>query len=329
MPKVTISLVTYRSEQYVRDFCASLLEQSCTDWELIVVDNASTDNSVQIIRDLIPSAHIVQQKENIGFSRAHNLIITWSKSQYILVVNADIIFEKRCLEHLVNYADKYPMVAAVGPKLLGWDYEAHVPTGRIDSAGIQLSKQYRASDKLQGSTDRDTITQRVFGLSGACVLYRRSALEEVKTPRFGAAGYEYFDEDFFAYKEDVDLAWRLNLGGYEQYVVAGALGYHVRAVSGVEATRHLRKKRSGINRFSYRNHLLMVYKNHLWGMTFRHLPSLLWFEASKFFYLLFLDGSSIRGLLEVVRLLPKFRRKRKLTQSQRRVQSRDLSALII
>jgi GT2 family glycosyltransferase len=341
MAKLTISLVTYNSERYLRDFCDSLHLQTFLDFELIVIDNASYDHSVTVVTECMPRATIVKQKENIGFSKAHNLAITWSKSEYVLVVNPDFIFDPHCLERLIRYADSNPGIAAVGPKLLSWDHEAHEPTGFIDSCGIRMTGPYRSSDNLQGQKDVTVVTQRVFGLSGACVMYRRSALEDVKVPRFGGTDYEYFDEDFFLYKEDVDLAWRLNLAAYEQYLVADAIAYHQRTVKDIShanrfsylgqlnaATRHERKKRSALNRFAYRNHLLTVYKDQIWSLTLPRALSILWFEAGKFVYLLFLDGSSIRGLIEAIKLLPKFRKKRALIQKRKRIQPRDLALLL-
>ncbi len=344
MPKLTISLVTYNSEKYVRDFCDSLREQTFHDWELIVIDNASYDHSASVVTECMPHAKVIKQKENLGFSKAHNLAIAWSKSDYVLVVNPDFIFEPQCLERLISYADSNLSIGAVGPKLLSWDHDAYAPNGLIDSCGILMSGPYRSSDYLQSQPDQAIMTQRVFGLSGACVMYRRSAIEDVKLPRFGSAGFEYFDEDFFLYKEDVDIAWRLNLAGFEQYIVAAAVAYHQRGVKEVSsskqstsafsylgqlaaATRADRKKRSALNRFSYRNHALMVYKNQKWNMTLPRIFSILWFEGGKFVYLLFLDGSSLRGCMEFIRLLPKFQKKRALVQQNTRIATRELASL--
>jgi GT2 family glycosyltransferase len=328
MTKLTISLVTYNSEKYLRDFCDSLHEQTFLDWELIVVDNASYDHSVSVLSECMPRAKVIKQKENIGFAKAHNLAITWSKSLYVMVVNPDFIFAPQCLERLIRYADeKTSTLGAVGPKLLSWDSEAHAPTGAIDSCGIALSGPYRFFDHMQGQKDQTIVSHRVFGLSGACVMFVRSAIEDVKLPRFGGIGFEYFDEDFFAYKEDVDMAWRLDLAGYEQHIVSDALAYHQRTVSGTAVSRQERKLRSGVNRYSYRNHLLMVYKDHTWSYTLRHLFPLLWFELGKYVYLAFLDGSSVRGLSEVIRLLPKFRKKRALIKKHTRIKSREFAAL--
>ncbi len=345
MPKISISVVTYNSEKYLHDFCDSLHAQTFTDWELIAIDNASYDRSAAVVSECMPSAKVIRQKENIGFSKAHNLSIAWSKSEYVLVVNPDFIFEEHCLERLVRYADAHAHAGAVGPKLLSWDHAAHQPVGTIDSCGIQVKGPYRSSDIMQSEKNQATVSHRVFGLSGACVMFRRSALEAVKLPRIGGVGNEYFDEDFFLYKEDVDIAWRLNLQNCEQHLVGDAIAFHQRTIRAVSTNgndgtefsymqelspknRSDRKKRSGINRYSYRNHLLTVYKNHQWRITLKKLPSVIWFETGKFFYLAFLDGSSPKGMLEFFQLLPKFKKKRRMIQKNKAALLKDMAQLL-
>ena len=138
MKKVIVSLVTYNSEQYLLDFFDSLRQQTFADWELLVVDNNSFDASVRIVREHFPNAKIICQKANIGFSRAHNLIINWSDSAYVLVVNPDIILEPDCIERLVQCLDAHDDVASAGGKLLYWDFEHHRKTTQIDTAGLRM-----------------------------------------------------------------------------------------------------------------------------------------------------------------------------------------------
>lgn len=323
MKKVTISLVTYNSARYLPDLCDSLRSQTFTDWDLIVVDNDSFNSSVSIMREQFPHAKVVVQKTNLGFARAHNLIIGWSRTPYVLVINPDIVMKRDCLAELVSAMDSYEDAAEVGGKLLYWDIETHTTTEVIDSFGLTMSPSYRATDRLQGERDRPAENRAVFGISGALVLLRRTALEAVWIPR--KDGAEYFDEDFFAYKEDVDLAWRLVSAGWKNYFIPRAVAYHHRSVAGIRAGWKDRKLRSEINRYSYRNHLLMLYKNHRWLLTLRHLVPILWFELGKFIYLLALDGSSIRGLYEAFCLLPHFAYKRRCVRKQRHAPARELT----
>ena len=102
-PTVTISLLTWNGQKYLPWLLKSLSKQSFKDWELLVLDNASTDKSVDIIREYYPKARIVHQKQNIGFAKGHNLLINWSNSDYILVLNQDLILEPNYIRELVDF----------------------------------------------------------------------------------------------------------------------------------------------------------------------------------------------------------------------------------
>lgn len=333
MKKVTISLVTFNSERFLDDFCDGLLRQTFRDWELLVIDNHSSDASARIIEERVPAATISRQNTNLGYAKAHNLNISWSASPYILITNPDIVMEPDCIERLVAALDADESCASGGAYLLGWDVESHAPRGMIDSCGLCLERSYRVSDRLQGQNIQKLGSSYVFGNSGAFVMYRRSALDVVRFPQSDQnAGkrsrFEYFDEDFFAYKEDVDLPWRLARAGFKHLFVAEARAYHHRHIAGNRASWLERKSRRAINRLSYRNHLLTIYKNHYWSLTLRLLPHIIWFELGKFTYLLFLDRSSLSGLREAFRLLPRFRKKRRHVRSISCLAARDFAKLI-
>ena len=321
MKQLTISLVTYNSERFLADFCDSLQAQTFTDWDLLVMDNNSFDRSAATIVEHIPAAKVVRQKNNLGFAKAHNLNIQWSKSPYILVVNPDIVMEPDCLALLVAAMEQHEQAGSVGAALLYWDAETKRRTNIVDSYGIALGKNYNAIDAAQGLTEKKFDERVVFGVSGALVLYRREALEAVAFVH--GKEREYFDEDFFAYKEDVDLAWRLQIAGYQSFVIGNALAYHHRTIAGTRASRHERQQRGAVNRYSYRNHVLMVYKNQYWAVSLRKLFPILWFEVRKFVYLLFLDRSSVKGLIQAIRLLPRFRTKRHVVVQSRKLKAKE------
>lgn len=327
MKKLAISLVTFNSERFLHDFCRSLQQQTFKDWNLHVIDNASGDQSVTLVREYFPHAIVSVQNRNLGFSRAHNLNIAWSESQYVLVVNPDVVLIDDCIEQLVRALERNPELASVGPKLLSGSPETDLPVKTVDSCGLQLFKNYRVRDRYQSEPDRDMIPRHVFGISGACVCYRREALEDVKMPKTArhTGLFEYFDEDFFAYKEDVDIAWRMLLCGWKHYFVPQAVALHRRSVSGAKSAWSDRKSRRAVNQLSYRNHLLTVYKNHFCSLTIRYFLPIILFELQKFFYLLFLDGSSVRGLRSCHKLLRVFREKRHFIKTRRRISSRQFT----
>ena len=181
MPKkstVTISLLTWNGAKYLPWLLKSLKEQSYKKWELLVLDNASTDNSVSIVREHFPKARIIEQKKNIGFARGHNLLINWSDSDYVFVLNQDIVLEKSYIDRLVEFLDKNERAASVAGKLMYWDFDSGARTKTIDSFGLKMDRKRQVVDAYQGRQDFKIGDTQVFGLSGACVVYRRKALDQ-------------------------------------------------------------------------------------------------------------------------------------------------------
>ena len=266
-PTVTISLLTWNGQRYLPWLMKSLSEQSFVDFELWVLDNASSDNSIEIIREHYPKARIVGQKQNIGFAKGHNLLINWSNSDYILVLNQDVILGANYLRELVDFMEKHPQAASCAGKLMYWDFSSGQKTNIVDSYGLKISRKREIIDNQQGQTDSSLSNQEVFGLSATATLYRRKALDIVAgAPKDNHL--EYFDEDFFAYKEDVDLAWRLRLFGWENWLVTTCKAYHHRSIAKGEDLITSRKHRGFANKISYRNHFMLLYKNSFYKNLF-------------------------------------------------------------
>ncbi len=326
-PKVTISLITYNGEKYIPFLLPSIQNQTYKDWELMILDNGSGDDTIKAIKNETLLYKLLEQRINLGFAKAHNKIISWSQSEYLLVINQDIFLEPDFIAKLVDFMDQHPKVASVGGKLLYWNFEQHDRTNIIDSCGLEVNNKYHFSDRLQGQGDENPTSQAVFGLSGALVMYRRSALEAVKTPIKNKDGhFEYFDEDFFMYKEDIDLAWRLRLNGWENYFLAEAKAYHDRSLSSRKQSYSDRKSRRMLNFLSYRNHLLMIKKNSFLNLRIKQIFSWLPYEIAKFFYLLLLDRSSLKGLNDYLRLRSRAINKRKYIKKIRTITVADFAA---
>jgi len=184
-----------------------------------------------------------------------------------------------------------------------------IKTNIIDSAGLKIFKNRRVADRGAGEADRgqyDT-EEEVFGISGALALYRLSALHAVS----GRRGF--FDNNFFAYKEDVDLAWRLRRFGWSSWHIPSALAYHYRGAYASEgrtfgrAIKERRAKSKIVNELSARNHWLTLLKNDSPLNVFCHLPQIAVYEAGKLAYFLLREPktffASLGGLREVPGIL--------------------------
>lgn len=322
-PLVTISLLTWNGQEYLPWLLKSLSEQTFKDWELLVLDNASSDRSIDIIREYYPKARIVTQKQNLGFSKGHNLLINWSKSDYVLVLNQDVILDKNYLRELVDFMQVNKKAASCSGKLMYWDFEGGSKTKIIDSYGLKINHKREVTDSFQGQQDFSLENKEVFGLSATASLYRRKALDIV-AGQVKDNHLEYFDEDFFAYKEDIDLAWRLRLFGWQNWLITTTKAYHHRSVSKRGNMRESRKNRGTANKMSYRNHMMMIYKNSFAKNIWKDFLVIKWYEFKKFIYLLLFERSTLEGYKEFLSLKSKLRKKRKYIMKNRQVEAEDI-----
>ncbi len=263
--KVSINIIIYNGLKYIKPCIDSILNQTFKDFEINILDNNSSDNSVNFIKENYPNINLIESKENLGFAAGHNKMIEINNSEYVLVTNQDIILEPDFLEKIVNFMDDNPEYGSCCGKLLKSKYNGQVfeKTNIIDCIGLGKTNRCRFFNIGEGETDSGQYNSdfQIFGVSGALALYRRSALENVKDK------YEYFDNRFFMYKEDIDLAWRLNNKNYKTKYLFDAVAYHERGYSGdsnkntIDTIRRKNKDNEFLAYLSYRNHLLMLHKN--------------------------------------------------------------------
>jgi GT2 family glycosyltransferase len=275
---------------------------------------------------------LVCNKENVGFAAGHNQALRMAESDYVLMLNQDIILEPDYLGVMVKFLDAHPEVGAATGKLLRWDFENNQKTDMLDSAGLKIFKSHRAMELGAGERDGEkwNTASEVFGVSGAAAVYRRAALEDVAIPvlRKSATGSaeirEYFDEDFFGYKEDVDLAYRLRLFGWKAWYLSEARGYHDRTAksnggSDEETARQRKNKPDFVNYHSYKNHLFLLVKNVPAAIFWRYGCRIKRYEFKKFIYLLLREPKTLGALGEFFGKFGKMRGKRKWIMAHRKV----------
>lgn len=323
--RLAIVLVTYNAEHCIRQCLESLIRQSFRDFSLIVIDNGSTDGTLSLIEKDFPNLRLIKRRENQGFSKAYNNGIAWAVNcDYVLCLNQDAFLESDYLAELVSFSDKTPEAACVSGKLLRYNSVIDEPTTIIDSLGLGIRRTHLAYNIAEGEDDENNLSQpvEVFGVPATAVLYRRTALDYTALKRSGRN--EYFDEDFFAYKEDVDLSWRLRLAGYKSFIVPKAIAYHVRSAQ-KQPKKERRNRRPLVRQLSYRNHLLTYFANETW---INIILTSLWtlpFELAKFIYLLFFEFPTVwYGWSGIIRFFPRTTKKRLFVQKLRRVRSKDI-----
>jgi GT2 family glycosyltransferase len=340
MSRVSVHLVTWNSRKVLPDALSSLRTQSFRDFSVIIVDNASSDGTVDAARAAYPEATVLRNFNNLGFARAHNQAIEMARTRwageikngradaerYVLVMNPDTILTQDFLKNLVAAVDGRPEIGSAGGKLLrvyarqNEDGDPHY-SQTIDSTGLTIRRTRATGERGAGEPDGERFAKstEVFGISGALALYRMEALDEA------AEAGEVFDNDFFAYKEDADLSWRLRLLGWRAAYVPAAVAYHYRAVSGderaglIEMIRRRWRRSSFINRLSTRNHVWLLAKNDDWSNRLWHLPFIVVYEIGKFFAVAFTDPRTLAAYFEALGKLPLMWRKRGRVMARRKV----------
>lgn len=321
--KVAVQLVAWNGAPHLPRLFDSLRKQVFKDWLLLVWDNGSSDESVEIIeRELenIPNeSKLFLETANQGFARSHDLLFKSSDCEYVLLLNQDVILEPDTLQKMVAYLDEHPQAASVAPRMMRLN--GGVETDVVDSLGLKILRNRQVMDIFSGSQVPDFAGNQslpVFGVSAALAMYRRSAV-----------GQTLFDEKYFSYQEDIDLAWRLQLQGFSAAVLTDAVAWHARGQrepdkKTVVAAARSKSQQSYLVRYhSYKNHLATIFKNEQGRNFALDWPWILWYEVGKLGYFLVFDRKVIGGLVELWknRKLLAAERKSRLTNA---VSSREL-----
>jgi len=210
MELISVIVLNYNGKGFLNSCLSSLASQTYSDFEVIVVDNGSRDGSPEYIEENYPWVRLAKNDENLGFAGGTNVGIRAAKGEFIITLNNDSRADSRFIEELIKpMAD--PEVGVCAAKML-------FPDGRINSAGICISRSGAAWDRGMFEPDRGQyeFVEEVFGACAGAALYRREMLDEIGL----------FDEDFFLYLEDVDLAFRARLAGWKCLYVPGARVIH-------------------------------------------------------------------------------------------------------
>jgi GT2 family glycosyltransferase len=295
-PAVAIVILNFNGRKYLELFLPSVLASSYADKEVIVADNASTDDSVAYLREQYPTIRVISLDRNYGFAGGYNLALKEVDADYYVLLNSDVEVESGWIEPILDLMEKDKTIAACQPKLLSWAHRdefeyAGAAGGWMDHLGYPFAKGriFDVCEKDQGQYD---VAEPVFWASGAALFIR-----SVTYHRAGG-----LDAYFFAHQEEIDLCWRLQLSGYRIYCCPSSRVYHVGGGT--------LPKGNGRKVFlNFRNNLIMLAKNLPIGQSLWKIPlrlsldsvsawkSLLSGEVSYFFSVLKAHFGFIHWLL--------------------------------
>lgn len=342
-PKVVIGSLLYDTKKwgygtskYLDDFVPTVLNQSYKNVELVFVDNSEEENNANIdyLKKNYPDIKIIRPGKNTGFAGGNNLMIDYArkvKADYYVACNNDMILEPNVVSELVNSVMKTPQFASATCKVKRWDFtnkdnDHNGKTNFLDTAGISITKEHRFIDRGQGEIDHGQYDQEeeIFGASGAVVIYRMSALEDVAF-RNENGGYEYFDELMFMYKEDVDLAYRLQWAGYKCQYTPTAVVYHDRTIEARgKGTIGIIKGRLGRNKrykeWSWLNHHIILNKLLDRNLSFSTRLKTWVFELKSNAYVLVFEPFLIKQWFSLFKMRKQIRARR--DQVKRRIKTK-------
>jgi GT2 family glycosyltransferase len=211
LPLFSIIIVTYNGLSDLRKCLASIENQISCDWEMIVVDNGSTDGTIEFLRTYpSPYVHCVLLNSNVGFAKANNIGFQHARGSWIFLLNNDTECGKETLAALKTAAKAASEYSIFSCRMI------RMSDGKIDNLGIRFTRALRGVQISSGMVESVTDPNEVFGASGGAMLVHRSVIEDIGL----------FDPNFFAYQEDVDFAVRSRLAGYRCCHLPLAIIYH-------------------------------------------------------------------------------------------------------
>ena len=287
MQEVSVIIPNYNGMAYLEGVLSSLEQQAFQNFETILVDNGSSDGSVAFVMGNFPWVHIVELPDNFGFSRAVNEGIYASRTPYVLLLNNDTEVDKNFVGEMLAAIKRHKKAFSCSARMI-----CYHDRDKLDDAGNYYSALGWAYARGKGKDIHSFEKEgRIFASCAGAAIYRKKVFEKIG----------YFDEEHFAYLEDLDVGYRARIFGYENRYEPKAIVYHMG--SGTTGSRYNEFK----VRYSARNNLYVVYKNMPALQLILNLPFLLAGCIVKYFFFRKRDmgGEYLRGLKEAFPLMKK------------------------
>ena len=282
MPAVSVIIPAWDAKNLLNHCLQSVFKQSYRDFEVIVIDNGSKDGTQDYIRKNYPQVSLIENKKNLGASKARNQGIKISTGDWILSLDCDVILTEDFLKEMIDSLNGTSQrIGMIGAKVYSEDRKIH-------TTGIMLTKIRRFYDRGKNQADYGQFDQKldIFGPSSVAALYKKEMLEELKIKD------EYFDNDFFFLVEDVDLAWRAQRAGWEGRFAPRALCFHQSDSSNTD-----RRRRQYL---CFRNRYFLILKNESFlRLLIFFIPVLIFYEIPRFLYLLLTNRYTLRLLKDI------------------------------
>ena len=259
MATVSIVIINYNGRKYLEQFLPSVLASTYPGMELIIADNASTDDSLTFLRNTYPAIRIIELKRNHGYAGGYNNALKEVQSEYYVLLNSDVEVTPGWIEPVIELMEKDKTIGACQPKILSWNQKNHfeyagAAGGWLDCLGYPFARG-RIFDICEIDEGQYDDIQKIFWASGAALFVRAELFHQAKG----------LDTYFFAHMEEIDFCWRLQLLGYSIYVCPASEIYHV----GGGTLPKGNERKVFLN---FRNNMIMLAKNLPKRQSFWKIP---------------------------------------------------------
>ena len=248
MPSIAVVILNWNGRAYLEQFLPSVVKSAAEGVTVIVADNASTDDSVDLVRTRFPTVQVLVNPVNGGYAGGYNRALAYIHADYYVLLNSDVEVTPRWIEPVIALMEANPAIGACQPKLLAWQQAdtfeyAGASGGWLDTLGYPFARGriFETCEKDAGQYDA---SMPIFWASGAALFIRAEVYHQVGG----------LDAYFFAHQEEIDLCWRLHAAGYRVFVCPDSVVYHVGG--GTLPKGNQRKVM-----LNYRNNLLLLLKN--------------------------------------------------------------------
>ena len=260
-PKIAIVILNWNGKKFLEQFLPAVVASDYRNFEIIVADNGSADDSVSFLQQFYPAIRLIQFPVNYGFAKGYNEALKQVESDYFMILNSDVEVHPGWLTPMIGLLENDQNIAACQPKILSYNNKklfeyAGAAGGWLDKYGYPFAKG-RIFDVCEEDHGQYDQTEPIFWASGAALFIRAKVFHEMMG----------FDEYFFAHQEEIDLCWRIQLAGYKIYSCPSSVVYHVGGGT-------LPRGNSLKTYLNFRNNRIMMWKNmplskKLWVLTVR------------------------------------------------------------
>jgi GT2 family glycosyltransferase len=247
--KVAVVILNWNGLALLKEYLPSVVNTVPDYAKVVLLDNASSDESLQFVKSDYPGIQIIQNEENYGFALGYNKGLKYVDAEYFVLLNSDIECAKDWIQPIINFMDDHQEVGACQPKIVDhknqelFEY-AGASGGHLDALGFPFCRG-RVFNELESDKGQYDDNSKIFWATGACLFIRSSVFNDLKG----------FDADFFAHMEEIDLCWRIHRAGHEIYCIPESKVFHL----GGGTLKKLNPRKTYLN---FRNNLIMILKNN-------------------------------------------------------------------